>query len=66
MICLFVYVTVMLLTIKELDICKTSAVKDMLIVKWVRFEGFLFLSNLLGIPIFMFTKSILSRLGKKI
>lgn len=35
-------------------------------MKWIRFEAFLFLANIVGIAIFMFTKSILSRFDKKI
>jgi len=35
-------------------------------MKWIRFEAFLFLANIVGIAIFMLTKSILSRFDKKI
>ena len=35
-------------------------------VKWIRFEAFLFLANIEGISVFLFTRTILSRFNKKL
>jgi uncharacterized membrane protein SpoIIM required for sporulation len=35
-------------------------------VKWIRFEAFLFLANTVGIAVFLFTRTILSRFDIKL
>lgn len=66
LLALLIYIVFLLIAIGHVHKCESNDLQQMLMVKWIRFEAFLFLSNIVGIAIFMFTKSILSRFGKKI
>jgi uncharacterized membrane protein SpoIIM required for sporulation len=52
--------------ISSVENCNSVQIQQTLMMKWIRFEAFLFLANIVGIAVFMFTKSILSRFDKKI
>jgi hypothetical protein len=66
LIALLIYIIFLLGAISSVESCNSVQIQQTLMMKWIRFEAFLFLANIVGIAIFMFTKSILSRFDKKI
>ena len=64
--CLFLQIFFLLISISDIQQCKTSYVQSMLMVKWMMLEGCLFICNFLGIVMFMFIRSLLSRFNKRL
>jgi hypothetical protein len=64
---LAVYVIILLESIGQISDCqKQDLLQEVLMVKWIRFEAFLFLANTVGIAVFLFTRTILSRFDIKL
>lgn len=63
--CLFLQIFFLLISISDVQQCKTDYVQGMLMVKWMMLEGCLFICNFLGIVVFMFVRSVLSRFNKR-
>lgn len=67
LIVLAVYTGFLLNAIDSSQVCPTRGPSSEIVMyKWIKLEAYLFVSNLLGIAVFMFMKSTLSRFHKKV